>query len=92
MASRRTIRKSVARFTVTADQLPGVTFFQVAGLRENVADAITERRAIDAYRHDGIDEMLWETLRGLGWEAADIAAVARGAEIVTSYGSLPMCS
>jgi hypothetical protein len=34
----------------------------------------------------GVEEALFDTLHGLGWQYADIAAVARGAELVTSYG------
>jgi hypothetical protein len=47
---------------------------------------LTERRAIDEYRCDGVEEALFETMRGLGWEYADIAVVARGAEFRTGYG------
>jgi hypothetical protein len=89
MASR-IARKSAApklkRFQITADALPGVIFFSLADLREGCHDALTERRAIDEYRLDGVEEALHETLNGLGWEYADIAAVARGAEMATSYG------
>lgn len=90
MASR-TARKSTARkltrFQITADALPGVVFFSLADLRDGCDDALTERRAIDEYRVDGVEEALFETLHGLGWGYADIAAVARGAEMVTSYGN-----
>ncbi|WP_316178241.1 MULTISPECIES: hypothetical protein [unclassified Bradyrhizobium] len=87
MASR-TACKSLARFQITSPELPGpgVIFFSLADLRDSCSDALTERRAIDEYRVDGIEEALWETLRGLGWDYADIAAVARGAELRTAYG------
>lgn len=84
MASRATPKMS--RFQITADELPGVIFASLADVRDGCHDALTERRAIDEYRRDGVEESLWDTLRGLGWESADIAAVARGAELVTSYG------
>jgi hypothetical protein len=71
---------------VTADELPGATFFSTGDLRESCYDALTERRAIKEYRVDGVEESLFETLSGLGWDYADIAAVARGAEMATSYG------
>jgi hypothetical protein len=89
MASR-TARKStdreLKRFQITADALPGTIFFSLADLRDGCHDALTERRAIDEYRRDGVEEALFETMRGLGWEYADIAAVARGAEFRTGYG------
>jgi len=88
MASRT--RKSTApklkRFQITAEALPGTIFFSPADFRDNCPDAITECQAIKEYRVDGVEESLFETLRGLGWEYADIAAVARGAEMATSYG------
>jgi hypothetical protein len=74
------------RFQIAADALPGVIFSSFSALRDSCHDALTERRAIDEYRVDGVEEALFDTLRGLAWEYADIAAVARGAEIVTSYG------
>jgi hypothetical protein len=90
MASR-TARKSPApkmnRFQITAPALPGVIFFSLADLRDGCHEALTERRAIDEYRVDGVEETLFDTLHGLGWEYADIAAVARGSAMVTSYGS-----
>jgi hypothetical protein len=76
-------RKPTARFQITADALPGVIFFS---LRDGCHDAISERRAIDEYRVDGVEEALFDTLRGLGWGYADIAAVARGSAMVTWYG------
>jgi hypothetical protein len=79
-------RKSTARFQITADALPGVIFFSLPDLRDGCHDAISERRAIDEYRVDGVEEALFDTLRGLGWGYADIAAVARGSAMVTSYG------
>jgi hypothetical protein len=74
------------RFQITAEALPGTIFFSLADLRDGCHDAMTERRAIDEYRRDGVEEALFDTMRGLGWEYADIAAVARGAGMVTSYG------
>jgi hypothetical protein len=74
------------RFQISADALPGVIFFSLADLRGGCHDALTERRAIDEYRADGVEEALHETLHGLGWDYADIAAVARGSNMVTSYG------
>jgi hypothetical protein len=89
MASR-TARKSTApklkRFQIKADALPGVIFFSLSNLRDGCHDALTERQAIDEYRVDGVEEALFDTLHGLGWQYADIAAVARGAQMVTSYG------
>lgn len=89
MASH-TARKSTApklnRFQITAEALPGAIFFSLADLRGGCQDALTERRAIDEYRADGVEEALFETLHGLGWQYADIAAVARGAQLVTSHG------
>jgi hypothetical protein len=89
MAGRIT-RKSTApklkRFQITAEALPGAIFFSLADLRDGCHDALTERRAINEYRADGVEEVLFDTLYGLGWQYADIAAVARGAEMVTSYG------
>jgi hypothetical protein len=89
MASR-TAQNSTAlklkRFQITADALPGVIFFSFGDLRDGCPDALTERHAIDEYRVDGVEETLFDRLHGLGWEYADIAAVARGAEMVTSYG------
>jgi hypothetical protein len=79
-------RKPNARFQITADALPGVIFFSLGDLRDGCHDALTESRAIDEYRVDGVEEALFDTLRGLGWEYPDIAAVARGAEMATSYG------
>lgn len=71
---------------ISADALPGVIFFSLADLREGCHDALTERWAIDEYHRDGVEEALHETLHGLGWDYADIAAVARGSAMVTSYG------
>jgi hypothetical protein len=89
MANRAT-QKSTAlklkRFQITADALPGAIFFSLADLRDGCHDALMERRAFNEYRTDGVEETLFDRLRGLGWEYADIAAVARGAEMVTSYG------
>ncbi|MDB5610124.1 MAG: hypothetical protein JWP25_7024 [Bradyrhizobium sp.] len=88
MASR-TAHKSTPklnRFQITAEALPGVIFFSLADLQDGCHDALTERRAIDEYKVDGVEETLFDTLHGLGWEYADIAAVARGSAIVTSYG------
>jgi hypothetical protein len=89
MASRIT-RKSTApklkRFQITAEALPGAIFFTLGDLRDGCHDALTERRAIDEYRVDGVEEALFDTLHGLGWQYADIAAVARGSTMVTSYG------
>jgi hypothetical protein len=89
MASR-TAHKSTAskmkRFQITAEALPGAIFFSPADLRDGCPDALTERRAIDEYRVDGVEESLFDTLHGLGWQYADIAAVARGSTMVTSYG------
>jgi hypothetical protein len=89
MASRIT-RKSAApklkRFQITAEALPGAIFFSHPDLQDGCHDAMTERRAINEYKTDGVEETLFHTLHGLGWEYADIAAVARGAEMATSYG------
>jgi hypothetical protein len=86
----RTAHKSAApklsRFQITAEELPGAFFFSLTDLRGGCHDAVTERHAIDEYRVDGVEEALFDTLHGLGWEYADITAVARGAEMVTSYG------
>jgi hypothetical protein len=84
MASR--ITPKLNRFQITTDVLPGVIFFSLADLRDGCQDALAERRAIDEYRIDGVEEALFDTLRGLGWEYSDIAAVARGSQMVTSYG------
>jgi hypothetical protein len=88
MASRiaRKSAPKLNRFQITAEALPGAIFFALADLRDGCNDALTERRAIDEYRVDGVEEALFDTLGGLGWQYADIAAVARGAEMVTSYG------
>jgi hypothetical protein len=83
--TRQPARK-LKRFQITADALPGTIFFSLADLRDGCHDALTERLAIDEYRADGVEESLFETLHGIGWEYADIAAVARGAEMATSYG------
>jgi hypothetical protein len=89
MASRIT-RKSAApklkRFQITAEALPGAIFFSLPDLRDGCHAAMTERRAISKYKTDGVEEALFHTLHGLGSEYADIAAVARGAEMATSYG------
>ena len=89
MANRIT-RKSTApklnRFQITAEALPGAIFFSLPELQDGCNDALTERRAIDEYRADGVEEALFDTLHGLGWQYADIAAVARGSAMVTSYG------
>jgi hypothetical protein len=83
---RQPAARKLKRFQITADALPGTIFFSLADLRDGCHDALTERRAIDEYRRDGVEEALFETMHGLGWEYADIAAVARGAEIRTGYG------
>ncbi|MGC2776841.1 MAG: hypothetical protein WA418_14530 [Bradyrhizobium sp.] len=83
---RKSPARKLNRFQITADALPGVIFFSLADLRDGCHDALAERRAIDEYRVDGVEEALWETLLGLGWDYADFAAVARGAEVRTSYG------
>ncbi|WFU37339.1 hypothetical protein QA640_22875 [Bradyrhizobium sp. CB82] len=87
MASR-TARKTskLNPFQITADALPGAIFFSLSDLRDGCHDALTERRAIDEYRVDGVEEALFDTLHALGWDYADIAAVARGAASATSYG------
>ncbi len=84
--SKRAPKSAAPKFQITADALPGVIFGSLADLRDDYHDALTERRAIDEYRVDGVEEALFDTLRGLGWEYADIAAVARGSAMVTSYG------
>jgi hypothetical protein len=88
--ANRIARKSTApkmkRFQITAEALPGVIFFSLADLPDDCHDALTERRAIDEYRIDGVRESLFDTLHGLGWQYADIAAVARGSAMATSYG------
>jgi hypothetical protein len=89
MASRtahKSTTSKMKRFQITAEALPGTIFFSFAELRDGCPDALTERRAIDEYRVDGVEESLFDTLRGLGWQYADIAAVARGSAMVTSYG------
>jgi hypothetical protein len=73
------------RFQITADGLPSAIFFSLGDLRDSRLDALTERRAIKEYRIDGVEDSLFETLHGLGWEYADIAAVACGAQMATSY-------
>jgi hypothetical protein len=45
-------------------------------------DGAAERRAIAAYRQDGIEE----ALNALGWQPEDIAAVTRGGVVRTGYG------
>jgi hypothetical protein len=89
MVSRTTHKSTTPRlnrFQITAEALPGVIFFSLADLRDGCHDALTERHAIDEYRVDGVEEALFDTLHGLGWQYADIAAVARGAQMATSYG------
>jgi len=86
MASRKSSKLN--RFPITVDALPGVIFYSLADLRDGYQDALTERRAIDEYRADGVEEALFDTLQSLGWDYADIAAVARGSQMVTSYGGL----
>lgn len=54
--------------------------------RDDLLDGAAERRAIAAYRQDGIEECLYEALSALGWEAADIATIARGGNVRTGYG------
>jgi hypothetical protein len=86
----RPARKSTAprlkRFQITADALPGTIFFSLADLRDGCDDALKEHRAIDEYKADGVEEVLFDTLHGLGWQYAAIAAVARGAEFRTAHG------
>jgi hypothetical protein len=84
--ARKSAASKMKRFQITADALPGAIFFSLADLRSGCHDALTERRAIDEYRVDGVKESLFDTLHGLGWQYADIAAVARGSAMVTSYG------
>jgi hypothetical protein len=84
--ARKSPARKMKRFRITADALPGVIFFSLSDLRDGCHDALTERRAIDEYKVDGVEEALFDTLHGLGWEYADIATVAHGAEMVTSYG------
>jgi hypothetical protein len=84
--TRKSTAPKLNRFQITADALPGVNFFSYPDLRDSCHDALTERRAIKEYRTDGVEESLFETLRGLGWGYADIAAVARGSAMATSYG------
>jgi hypothetical protein len=86
MTRRKATARKLKRFQITADALPGTIFFSLPDLRDGCHDALTERRAIEEYRRDGVEEALFETMRGLGWEYADIAAVARGSAMVTSYG------
>jgi hypothetical protein len=84
MVNRKTAKLNY--FQITAEALPGVVFLSLGDLRNECHDALTERRAIDEYRADGVEEVLFDTLHGLGWEHAAIAAVARGSAMVTSYG------
>lgn len=84
--ARKSPTRKLNRFQITSPELPGVIFFSYADLLDGCHDALTERRAIDEYMVDGVEESLWETLRGLGWDYADFAAVARGAEVRTAYG------
>jgi len=84
MASRKTPK--LKNFQITAEELPGAIFFSLSDLQSGCHDAVTERSAIAEYRIDGIEEALFETLYSLGWGNAEIAAVARGAEMATSYG------
>ncbi len=84
--ARKSAVRKLKRFQITAEALPGAIFFSLGDLRDGSHDALMERRAIEEYKVDGIKESLCETLHGLGWDYADIAAVARGAEVVTSYG------
>jgi hypothetical protein len=46
--------------------------------------AAAERRAIAAYRRDGIEECLYEALEALGWQPEHIAT--RGGTVRTGYG------
>jgi hypothetical protein len=84
MTSRKP--STLNRFQITADALPGASFFTLNDLRDGCHDALTERRAIDEYMVDGVEEALFDTLHGLGWQYADIAAVVSGSTMVTSYG------
>jgi hypothetical protein len=84
--TRKSITRKLNHFQITADALPDAIFFSLGDFRDNCPDALTERQAIKEYRVDGVQESLFETLGGLGWEYADISAVARGAEMATSYG------
>jgi len=84
MASRKSSKLN--RTQITVNTLPGVIFFSPADFRDGYQDALTERRAIDEYRVDGVEEALFDTLQNLGWDYADIAAVACGSQMVTSYG------
>jgi hypothetical protein len=84
--TRKSTSKKLNRFQITADALPGAIFFSLGDFRDNCPDALTERRAIKEFKVDGVQESLFQTLGGLGWEYADIAAVACGAEMATSYG------
>ena len=86
MASRKSTERKLNRFQITAEELPGAIFFSLDDLRTSCPDALMERRAINEYKVDGVEEALFETLYGLGWAYSDIAAVARGAEMATSYG------
>lgn len=54
--------------------------------RDDLLDGAKERRAIAAYRKDGIEECLYEALTALGWQAEDIRAIARGGTVRTGYG------
>jgi hypothetical protein len=57
--------------------------------RDDLLDGAAERRAIAAYRQDGIEECLFEALSALGWQNEDIATVARGGTVRTGYGRPP---
>lgn len=57
--------------------------------RDDTLDGAAERRAIPAYRQDGIERCLHEPLSGLGWENADIATVTRSGAVRTGYGRTP---
>ena len=54
--------------------------------RDDFRDAAAERKAIAAYRRDGIEECLYEDLGALGWQPEHIAMVARGGKVRTGYG------
>jgi hypothetical protein len=92
--ARNPAARKLKRFQITAEALPGAIFFSLGDLRGGCHDTLTERRAIDEYRRDGVEEALFETMRGLGWEYADIAAEARGVVLRrdTAAGALKKAS
>jgi hypothetical protein len=86
MISRKSPARKPNKFQVTAEALPGAVFFSLTDLRDGCADAMVERRAIDEFRADGVEEALYATLQPLGWSNAEIQRIVDGDDFVTSYG------